>query len=503
MENQKAFKIVIVGGGTAGYMASALLTRLGHKNFEICLVESDEISTIGVGEATIPAIKTFNQILSIDETEFIKATQGTFKLGIKFQDWYKKGEAYIHGFGKIGRDWDFLRMHQYWLKYHLQGEYPNFGDFSINTVAPDAYKFMRSDPKMKESPLSEIAYAFHFDAGLYAKFLRAYSEARGLKRIEGKVVKVNQNSENGFITSIDLEHGLNIEGDLFIDCTGFRGLLIEQTLKTGYEDWGRWLKVDRAIAVPCNSKGDMPPYTLSTALSSGWRWKIPLQHRTGNGHVYSSKYIDDNEAEQILLDGLEGEARANPLKLRFTLGKRKQLWNKNCVAIGLSGGFLEPLESTGLYMIQSAVVRLIRLFPDKGFDQANIDEFNRQASFEFERIRDFIILHYKATERDDSEFWRDVKALEIPDSLQNKIDVFAANGRIFRENDELFAEESWIQVFLGQGIIPKSYDPMVDIKTDNEVREYLNNAQKVIKKCVDFMPTQKDFIEKYCKAPKI
>lgn len=503
MDNQKPFRIVIVGGGTAGYMAAAMLTRLGHKNFSVTLVESDEIATIGVGEATIPAIKTFNQILKIDENEFIKATQGTFKLGIKFADWYKKGESYIHGFGRIGREWDFLRLHQYWLKLYQKGEFQDFSAFSINTVAPDANKFMRSETKMKDSPLSEIAYAFHFDAGLYAKFLRAYSEKLGLKRIEGKVTKVNQNPENGFITSIDLNGGLNIEGDLFIDCTGFRGLLIEETLKTGYENWGKWLKVDRAIAVPCNSKGDFPPYTLSTALESGWKWKIPLQHRTGNGHVYSSQYIDDDKAEEILLSGLEGEARANPLKLRFTLGKRKQLWNKNCVAVGLSGGFLEPLESTGLFMIQSAVIRLIRLFPDKGFDQANINEFNRQASFEFERIRDFIILHYKATIRDDSEFWRDVKALEIPDTLQNKIDVFQANGRIFRENDELFAEESWIQVFLGQGIIPKSYDPMVDIKQEDEIRSFLNNTQTVIKKCVAVMPSQKDFIMNNCKAPAI
>ncbi len=503
MENSSDFKVVILGGGTAGWMSAAMLSRLANKNLDITLIESDEISTIGVGEATIPAIKTFNTILKIDEDEFIKATQGTFKLGIKFEDWLKKGHSYIHGFGRIGRDWEFLRTHQYWLKMFLRGNYPDIGDFSINTVAPERNKFMRPDTKMENSPLSEIAYAYHFDAGLYAKFLRKFSENLGVKRVEGKVVKVHQNTETGFLTGLELAGGKTIEGDLFIDCTGFKGMLIEETLNTGYENWGKWLKVDRAIAVPCESKGDFPPYTLSKALESGWRWKIPLQHRTGNGHVYSSQYIDDDKAEEILLSGLEGAPRANPLRLKFTLGRRNKLWNKNCVAIGLSGGFLEPLESTGLFMIQSAVVRLIRLFPDKGFEQGNIDEFNRQASFEFERIRDFIILHYVATERNDSEFWRDIHKTPIPDTLQNKIDVFRANGRIFRYNDELFAEESWIQVMLGQGIIPKSYDPMVDIKDEDEIQSFLENMRTVISKCVNVMPTQKEFIEKYCKAPMV
>jgi tryptophan 7-halogenase len=501
MENR--FKVVIVGGGTAGYMSAALLARLGGPTLDLTLVESEEIATIGVGEATIPAIKQFNNILGIDEDEFIRATQGTFKLGIKFKDWTRLGHEYIHGFGRIGRDWEFLRLHQYWLHQHLKGQASDFSAYSINTMAPNANKFMRPNLELKESPLSEIAYAFHFDAGLYAKYLRHYSETKGLKRIEGKVSKVHQNPETGFINSIELEGGLDIKGDLFIDCTGFKGLLIEETLKTGYENWGKWLKADRAIAVPCESKGEFAPYTLSTALESGWQWKIPLQHRTGNGHVYSSQYIDDDKAEEILLSNLEGAPRANPLRLKFTLGRRKQLWNKNVVAIGLSGGFLEPLESTGLYMIQSAAIRLIRLFPDKGFNQANIDEFNRQASFEFERIRDFIILHYKATERNDSQFWRDISALEIPDTLQNKIDLFAANGRIFRENEEMFAEESWIQVFLGQGIIPKNHDPLVNIKSEDEIKNYLANVEKVIEKCVNVMPSQKEFIEKFCKAPNI
>lgn len=503
MDDNSVFRVVILGGGTAGWMTAAMISRLVNSHIAITLVESEEISTIGVGEATIPAIKTFNSILKIDEDEFIRATQGTFKLGIKFEDWLRKGHSYIHGFGRIGRDWEFLRLHQYWLKFYLRGGYHELGAYSINTVAPEQNKFMRPDTKMENSPLSEIAYAYHFDAGLYAKFLRGFSEKLGVTRIEGKVVKVHQNPENGFIKSLELMGGKIIDGDLFIDCTGFRGMLIEETLNAGYENWGKWLKVDRAIAVPCESKGEFPPYTLSKALDCGWQWRIPLQHRTGNGHVYSSQYIDDDKAEEILLSSLEGEPRANPLRLKFTLGRRNKLWDKNCVAIGLSGGFLEPLESTGLFMIQSAVVRLIRLFPDKGFNNANIDEFNRQASFEFERIRDFIVLHYMATERKDTEFWRDIHKLPIPDTLQHKIDLFRANGRVFRENDELFAEESWIQVFLGQGIIPQNYDPMVDIKSESEIEGFLENTRTVIGKCVNVMPSQKEFIDKFCKAPMI
>lgn len=503
MQSEEKFKVVIVGGGSAGWMSACALSRITGGRLDITLIESKEIPTIGVGEATIPAIKTFNQLINLDEDEFIKATQATFKLGIKFKDWHKIGETYDHGFGVIGRELEFLPLYQYWLKMYLSGEEKSpIGAFSINTVAPNHNKFMRPELSMRESPLSEIAYAFHFDAGLYAKYLRKLSEDRQVKRLEGNVTKVNL-LENGFINSVEVDNEKTINGDLFIDCTGFKGLLIEETLKTGYENWGKWLKVDRAVAVPCESSKEFPPYTLSTALGSGWQWRIPLQHRTGNGHVYSSAYIDDDAAEQVLLSGLEGKARANPLRLKFTLGKRKKLWNKNCVAIGLSGGFLEPLESTGLHMIQSSIIRLIRLFPDKEFKQANIDEYNKQGEFEFERIRDFIILHYTATTRDDTEFWRDVRKTPIPDSLNSKIELFKANGRVFHENNELFTPESWIQVMLGQGIIPNSYDPMVNMKSDSEVLDFLSNTQKVIEKCVNVMPTQKDFIEKFCKAPAI
>lgn len=503
MNTNQPMKIVIVGGGSAGWMSAAFLSRVLREQYDIRLVESDDISTIGVGEATIPAIGTFNQILKINEADFIKKTQATFKLGIKFQDWKSLGSSYIHGFGKIGREWEHLRVHQYWLKMYLAGEVSDFRSMAINTVAPEQNKFMPANVNMKESPLSEIVHAYHLDAGLYAKYLRGYSEERGVKRTEGKVVDVKLRSEDGFVEHIKLESGEIITGDLFIDCSGFRGLIIEQAMKTGYEDWSQWLFADSAIAVPCVSDKSFPPYTLSTALKSGWQWKIPLQHRTGNGHVYSSQFIDHKEAEEILLNNLEGAPLAEPNRLRFTVGKRKNLWNKNCVAVGLSGGFLEPIESTGLHMIQAAMLRLIRFFPDKGFNQSNIDEFNRLTNFDFERIRDFIVLHYKATTRDDSPFWRHCRDAAIPDSLQNKIDIFKANGRVNREGEELFAEESWIQVFLGQGIIPTNYDPLVDLKSEKEIREFIENTGTVIQKCVATMPAHKDFIEKYCKADPI
>lgn len=500
---QDFMRVVIVGGGSAGWMSAAFLSRMLGKNYDITLIESEDIGTIGVGEATIPAMKTFNSLLNLDELDFIKNTQASFKLGIRFFDWYEKGHDYYHGFGRIGRDLEHLRLHQYWLKMYKEGKVGDLRPYSINTVAPDYNKFMFPDARLKDSPLSEIAYAYHLDANLYARYLRKYSENKGVKRIEGKVIKVNQNPETGYITDIDLERGENVKGDLFIDCTGFRGVLIEETLNTGYEDWSKWLFCDRAIAVPCTSSENFTPYTISKALDAGWQWRIPLQHRTGNGHVYSSAHLDDGRAEEILLNNLDGEIKAEPFRLKFNVGRRKKLWNKNCVAIGLSGGFLEPLESTGLYMIQSGLVRLIRFFPDNKFQQANIDEFNRLGVYEFERIRDFIVLHYNATMREDTPFWKMVKNAEIPDSLKAKTELFLANGRVFRECEELFAEESWIQVFLGQGVIPNNYDPLVNNKTEDEILKYLGNTKEVIQKCASKMPSHKEFIDRFCRAETV
>ncbi len=500
MSDDQLKQILIVGGGSSGWMAAALFAQLFQGLFRVRVVESDEIGTVGVGEATIPAIKRYNELLNLDEAEFMRTTQGTFKLGIQFNDWFTIGSSYIHGFGVIGKDLEWLRCHQYWLKARQMGKASDFANYSINTAAALKNKFMRARPDMPDSPISEIAHAYHFDAGLFAQYLRKRAERRGVVRTEGKIVDVTLRSTDGFIESVTLESGEVLAADMFIDCSGFRGLLIEQAMKTGYEDWTHWLPCDRALAVPCKRSDNFTPYTKASAHGAGWQWRIPLQHRTGNGHVYSSKYMDEAEAEAILLSNLDGEQLAEPNRIRFTTGKRKKIWNKNCLAVGLASGFLEPLESTSLYLIQSALIRFVRLFPDLEFDQALIDEYNRQTDFEYERVRDFIILHYKATERDDTEFWRYCRDMDIPETLQRKIDLFRANGRIFREDDELFAEVSWIQVFIGQGIIPRSYDPLVDIKSDVQVAQFLGNIETVIAKCVDVMPTHEAFVAKYCPA---
>ncbi|MBS0254021.1 MAG: tryptophan 7-halogenase [Proteobacteria bacterium] len=496
-------RILIVGGGSAGWMTAALMAQLFKGLYRIDLVESDEIATIGVGEATIPAIKQFNKLLDFDEDEFMRLTQGSFKLGIQFVDWWRKGESYIHGFGVIGQNLEWLRCHHYWLKAREAGQAGDFADYSINTAAALANKFMRAAPNMPASPLGHIAHAYHFDATLYARFLRGYAEARGVIRTEGRVVEVERDGENGHIRAIRLANGQRLEADLFVDCTGLRALLIGDALQTPFDDWGQWLPCDRAIAMPCDRSADFTPYTRSTAREAGWQWRIPLQHRTGNGMVYSSRFTDDATAEAQLRANLDGAPRAEPLRIRYRTGKRRATWVGNCVAVGLSAGFLEPLESTSLYLIQSAVVRLIKLFPDRSFDPATIAEFNRQTDFEYERIRDFIILHYKATERDDTEFWRHCRDMPVPETLARKIDLFRANGRIVREDDELFAEESWIQVFLGQGVIPRASDPLVEVKRPDEIAQFLGNIRAVIGKCLDHMPSHADYVAQTCAAPSI
>ena len=495
-------KILIVGGGSAGWMTAALFGNLFQGLYDVELVESEAIGTVGVGEATIPAIKKYNELVALDEVEFMQRTQGTFKLGIEFVDWTRKGHRYVHGFGVIGQDWEWLRCHHYWLRAHQRGRAREFADYSINTAAGLANKFMHARADMGDSPIGHIAYAYHFDASLYAKYLRGLAEQHGVKRTEGRIVDVGVH-DNGDIASVTLEDGRILEADFFIDCSGFRALLIEQTLKTGYEDWQHWLPCDRAMAVPCARTEPLIPMTRSTAREAGWQWRIGLQHRTGNGLVYSSRYIDDDAAEAQLLANLDGEQLANPNKLRFTPGKRLKMWNRNCVAIGLSAGFLEPLESTSLHLVQSAAIRLVRLFPDRQTDQATIDEYNRQSDFEWERIRDFIVLHYWATERDDSDLWRYCRSMELPATLQRKIDLWRSNGRIFREDEELFSEESWIQVFLGQNIVPRGYDPLVEIKSDPQIEQFLGNIAATIDRCVQVMPSHSDYVSKFCPAEPV
>jgi tryptophan halogenase len=494
MNPKKIETIVIVGGGTAGWMAAASLSKILKNKYTIRLIESDEISTVGVGESTIPMISRFNTVLGINEDEFMRETKATFKLGIEFVDWGHIGERYMHGFGKFGQDLWTVDFYQYWLKMYQAGKAPDLENYSINRMAANAHKFMRPPADMPNSPLSEINYAFHLDAGLYARYLRKYSEALGAQRTEGKVVAVQLRAIDGHVDAVVMENGERIAGDLFIDCSGFRGLLIEGALKTGFEDWSDYLPCDRAWAVPCELTDELPPYTRATARKAGWQWRIGLQHRTGNGHVYSSQHMSDDEAAAILMGSLDGQALAEPRMLKFKAGKRKQVWNKNVVAVGLSSGFLEPLESTSIHLIQSTVGRLVTFFPDGGFNQADIDEFNRQADFEVERIRDFLILHYRATRRTDTPFWDHCRTMAIPDTLRRKMALWQSHGRLVRDDNELFAEVGWLQVLHGQGIAAGGYHPLVDLLGEDEVGAYLEQIAGVVRKCVSVMPTHKDFI---------
>lgn len=494
--------IVIVGGGTAGWMTAAALSKvLGHA-YSIRLVESDEIGIIGVGEATIPHIAEFNRALEINEDEFLRATQGTFKLGIEFVNWGRVGDRYIHGFGRLGQPTDALPFHHFWLRMAQLGRAAPLEAYSINTAAPRQAKFMRARQDMPGSPVADIANAFHFDASLYARFLRAFAEKLGVQRTEGKIAQVQQREPDGFIAAVVLDSGERIAGDFFIDCSGMRGLLIEQTLHAGFDDWSHWLPCDRALAVPCESAGPLLPLTRSTAHSAGWQWRIPLQHRTGNGHIYCSNFMGQDEATAILMKNLDGIPLAAPRPLKFVTGRRKQFWNRNCLAVGLSSGFLEPLESTSIHLIHTAISRLINFFPHSGFDAIDIAEYNALTHWEYERIRDFLVLHYKLTVRDDSDFWNYCRTMSIPDTLQRKMDLFRSNGRVFRDGLELFAETSWLQVMVGQGIMPRAYHPFAELRSETEVLAYLGNVEQVIAKCVNAMPTQTEFIAKNCAASR-
>jgi len=489
-------RVVIVGGGTAGWMTAATLAHMLQAGCEIVLVESEQIGIVGVGEATIPPIKFFNQRLGLDEAEFLRETRGTYKLGIEFVDWTRVGHRYFHPFGTFGVDFDAVPLHHYWIRECQRGEDIDLDDFSMAWAAARRGRFDKPlrDPRRVQSTHD---FAYHFDAALYGQYLRGKAESWGAKRIEGKVVDVALHSESGFIRSISLEDGQSIEGDLFIDCTGFFGLLIEKTLKTGYEDWTHWLPCDRAVAVPCaHGPEGLSPYTRSTARSAGWQWRIPLQHRVGNGHIYASRFMSEDEATQILLDNIEGEALADPRPLRFMTGRRKKFWHRNCIAIGLAAGFMEPLESTSIHLIQTAINRLLALFPDRDFNPLSAQEFNRITAVEYERIRDFLVLHYHANERSDSTFWTRCREMEIPDTLQYKIDHFKSHGRIVAEPLELFQNPSWLAVLAGQVGIPERYDPLVDHRPKVEAQRWLASLKRTIAETAEALPAHADFIRK-------
>ena len=501
-ENGK-LDVVIVGGGTSGWMTAAALAQVLRGKYNIRVVESDEIGTIGVGEATIPMIALFNAMLQIDENEFMRETQASFKLGIEFVNWGRLGDRYVHGFGPIGQENWTVDFHQYWLKQYLAGKAPELEKFSINAVACQNNKFMRPRMDMPKSPLSHIRYAFHFDATLYARYLRKYATARGVERIEGRITSVQQREADDHVTSVTLQSGQVVAGDLFIDCSGFRALLIEGALKTGYEDWSHWLPCDRAVAVPCESSPALTPYTRATARQAGWQWRIPLQHRIGNGHVFSSKFMSEDEATAILMGNLDGAPLAEPRPLRFQTGRRKKAWNKNVVSIGLASGFLEPLESTSIHLVQMGIAHLLTYFPAAGFDEVVTDQFNRIMQQEFEWVRDFIVLHYKATERTDTPFWNYCREMEIPPPLQARMNLFRTDGRVFREGEELFAKTSWIQVMHGQRLRPAAYHPLTDLLSEEEIAVYLDEVAGVIGACVDVMPTHAQFIADHCAAAPI
>ncbi|WP_088330675.1 tryptophan halogenase family protein [Lacimicrobium sp. SS2-24] len=488
-------KVVILGGGTAGWMSAALLKKMLGSAVEIELVESEQIGTVGVGEATIPPIRLVNNVLGIKEADFLRETKATMKLAIKFENWRVPGEGYFHTFGAPGKSMAFCHFHHYWLRAKKEGLKESLWEYDLNYLCAEGGKFSHINSK---DPILELPYAYHFDASLYAQFLRNYSEKLGVVRTEGKVEKVDQDNDSGYIQSLQLDTGKIIDGDLFMDCSGFNGLLIQQTLNTGYEDWSHLLPCDRAVAVPSERFLKTLPYTRSIAHGAGWQWRIPLQHRNGNGMVYSSAHCSDEQAADTLLANLDSAACGDPKFIRFLTGRRRKQWNKNVIAVGLSSGFLEPLESTSIHLIQSAIVRLIHLFPHQGIQSSTVAEYNKQSKLEFEQIRDFLVLHYHVNQRSDTQFWRDLQSMEIPNSLNQKLALFAETGRLFREQNDLFLESSWLQVMLGQGIIPKDYHPMANNPPQKDLQSMLQQIRQIKQDPLPKMLDHDEFLTRYC-----
>ncbi len=489
---QKVRRVVIAGGGTAGWMTAAALGKVLGGVVDITLVESDAIGTVGVGEATIPTLLTYNRLLAIDEAEFMRATHATFKLGIAFENWTDLDHRYIHSFGITGKDHWSAGFQHFWKRGREMGIARDFGDYCLELVAAEEDRFAHL-PKLG------LNYAYHVDSTAYAAFLRRMAEGHGVVRLEGRIADVAR-AENGDLESLMLDDGTRIEGDLFIDCTGFRALLIGGALGVGYEDWTHWLPCDRAIAVQTESTRAPRPFTRAIAHGAGWRWQIPLQHRTGNGIIFSSQYMDEATARTQLLGDIDGPARTEPRTIGFRTGTRRAHWHRNCVAIGLSSGFLEPLESTSIHLIQRSVMRLMQMFPTGGVSQADIAEFNAQTAYEVEHIRDFIILHYHLTNRTDTPFWRHMRTMEVPASLSHRLELFGQTGRVFRANDQLFAENSWTQVMLGQGLEPASHHPVADMMSDQEMRDFLAHIETNVRRTVDGLPSHQAYLDSYCRA---
>ncbi|MEG3082060.1 tryptophan halogenase family protein [Sphingomonas sp. PB2P12] len=485
-------KVVIVGGGTAGWMAAAAAARyLDDGQRQIVLIESEAIGTVGVGEATIPPILGFNALIGVDERDFLRATGATFKLGIEFVGWDTGEDRYMHAFGGHGRDIQGLAFHQLWLKLRDRPGIGGIDAYAPSAVAAYLHKFGLPNGQQP------LAYAYHFDAGLYGAFLRRRAEAGGITRIEGRITGTDRHPDTGHVSAVRLDDGRSVEGDLFIDCSGFRSLLLGETMGVPFEDWSHWLPCDRAVAVPTEPSATLLPYTRATARTAGWQWRIPLQHRTGNGHVYSSAHISDDEATAVLIANLDSNPTAEPRQLRFKAGRRKKLWDGNVVALGLAGGFLEPLESTSIHLIQTGISKLFALFPDSGFSDVGRDEYNRLMGDAYTSVRDFIILHYHATRRDDSAFWRHVRTMPIPDSLMRKLALFREKGRIFRYDDELFGISSWVQVLLGQNVIPVGYDPIVDALDADRVADAIRQIRAATLRNAQALPGHADFVARH------
>jgi tryptophan 7-halogenase len=488
---QQRKKVVVAGGGTAGWIAATALSRQLGPLIDITLVESDEIGTVGVGEATIPTARTFHRLMDIDEQDFMRSTNASFKLGISFENWGEIGDRYIHSFGQVGKGIWMGDFHHFWYQAKAYGSTCSLDDYCLELQAAEAGRFHQNEQK----PLS---YAYHLDATAYARYLRAICETRGVRRVEGKITRVDQHAETGDITQLLLDNGTEVEGDLFIDCTGFRGLLIEETLKTGYEDWSEWLPTNSAFAVQTESVRPAVPYTRAVAHHAGWRWQIPLQHRVGNGLVFCNEYMSDDEARDFLLSQVDGKPVTEPRKISYVTGTRRKSWNKNVVALGLSSGFVEPLESTSIHLIMVAITRLLQMFPFSDDVDGLRDRFNKMSRVEIEKIRDFIILHYHQTERTDSPFWNRCRTMTVPDALKSRIELFRENAHAYQDGDDLFRIDSWVQVLLGQRLQPKAYHHLAQLMPREHLEQALSDLKTGIDRAVANMPSHHEFLQRYC-----